>query len=248
MHFENPNRPWPVPCRPYAIAMRWHELLFMHWRVEASLLRPLVPRSLEIETFDGSAWIGVIPFRMSSTRPRFVPAVPGLANFPELNVRTYVTAEGKPGVWFFTLDAAKWIAVQTARRFFNLNYCHARMRSERGAQGTVSYRSDRVHRGMRPASFAARYRPTGAPSNPMPGTLEHFVTERYCLYAASKDGRTYRGDIFHEPWSLQPAEAEIERNTMIESLRLPQPTGEPVLHYAEQMPVVAWRLEALKGS
>jgi uncharacterized protein len=156
------HRPWPVPHRPWAGFMRWHELLFIHWPVPAGSLRPLIPAGLELETFDGAAWLGVVPFRMSGCRVRGLPPVPGLSAFPELNVRTYVSAEGKPGVWFFSLDAASWLAVRGARWLFHLDYFDARMSVARKGN-EIDYRSTRTHRHARPAEFAARYRPTGPP-------------------------------------------------------------------------------------
>ena len=134
--------------------MRWHDLLFLHWRVDPALLRPHVPPSLELDTFDGSAWLGVVPFWMSGIRARLTPPIPGLSRFPELNVRTYVTAEGKPGVWFFSLDAANKVAVRAARWTFHLNYLDARMRCDvDAATSEVRYSSFRTHRGeLRPLS------------------------------------------------------------------------------------------------
>lgn len=226
------------------MVMRWHELLFMHWPVDFAQLRPFVPPSLEIEKYDGSAWLGVVPFRMSGTRPRFLPAVPGLSDFPELNVRTYVTANGKPGVWFFSLDAANRIAVEVARRTYHLNYCHARMRCER-TEDRVSYQSDRIHRGMPPATFEAEYCPTGEARRSTPGSLEFFLTERYCLYAARPTGPTYRGEITHSPWELRPAEADVRANTMSRQLGFELPDVQPLLHYGGSQHVLAWKPYAI---
>src|SRR4051794_18976444 len=119
------QRPWPVPQSPWVMAMQWLDLLFMHWPVPAKALRSYIPRNLEIDTYDGTAWIGVVPFRMAGVRPRMTPALPWLSAFPELNVRTYVTIGGKPGVWFFSLDAGNPVAVEGARSLFHLNYYNA---------------------------------------------------------------------------------------------------------------------------
>ena len=124
---DTAHRPWPTPRQPWILGMRWHDLLFMHWPVKSEALRPYIPPALAIESFDGTAWIGVVPFRMSAVVPRLIPPVPYLSAFPELNVRTYVSAEGKPGVWFFSLDAGNPIAVEAARDTFHLNYYNARM-------------------------------------------------------------------------------------------------------------------------
>src|SRR6266508_3536850 len=124
---DTAHRPWPLPQRPWIMRMQWHDLLFMHWPVNRDALRRYIPPRLEIDTFDGSAWIGVVPFRMSGVVPRLLPPVPYLSAFPELNVRTYVSAEGKPGVWFFSLDAGNPIAVEAARDVFHLPYYNAQM-------------------------------------------------------------------------------------------------------------------------
>jgi uncharacterized protein len=240
---DSSHRPWPVPARPFSVAMVWHELLFIHHRVDARALRPLVPAGLEIDTFDGSAWLAVVPFRMSRIRPRGLPAVPWLSNFAELNVRTYVTRDDKPGVWFFSLDAANPIAVAVARRTFHLPYFCATMQCRRDPTGEIDYASRRTHRGQPPLAFAARYRPTGPIAKARPGSIDHFLTERYCLYAAASDGRLFRGDITHAPWPLQPAEADITQDTMTTPLGIDVPNERPLLHYADRLDVTAWKAE-----
>jgi hypothetical protein len=201
-------------------------------------MRGLIPPGLDIDTFDGDAWLGVVPFRMSGVRPRFTPPLPGLHAFAELNLRTYVVCEGKPGVWFFSLDAASRIAVRAARAFFHLPYFDARMSSRR--EGAVVYRSERIHRGAPQAFFAASYRGTGRPAS---GELERWLTERYCLYAVSRAGRLFRGEIHHRPWRLESAEAEVERLDMTRILGFDLPRQKPLLHFAERLDVVAWLLE-----
>ena len=226
--------------------MRWHELLFMHWPVPEETLRPLVPPDLSVDTFDGSAWLGVVPFRMSGVRPRFVPEVAPLSNFPELNVRTYVTADGKPGIWFFSLDAHNPLAVRVARATYSLPYFDAKI-SCRVEGGEVSYRSVRTHRGAPPAEFAARYGPVGKPFESRPGTLESFLTERYCLYAADKKGNVRRCDVHHRLWPLQPAGAEVEKLAMTGQIGVKLPETEPLLHYSKRLDVLAW-LPRRRGS
>ena len=233
------HRPYPVPTGPWVLFMGWRDLLFMHWPVPEKALRPLIPTSLGLDTFDGSAWLGITPFRMSGTRPRFLPSVPLLSNFPELNVRTYVTVEGKPGIWFFSLDAHNPVAVRLARATFSLPYFDAKMYC-RAHDGGVLYRSVRTPRGAPRARFAGRYRPVGEPSNARPGTLEHFLTERYCLYSASERDRVYRGDIHHHPWPLQRAEAEVESLAMTEQIGVALPEREPLLHFSRRQDTLAW--------
>ena len=228
---------------PWILKQTWNKLLFAHWPVKAVALRALIPPGLTLDTFDGEAWVGIVPFFMSGVRFRFLPAIPTTDRFCELNVRTYVTLpNGKPGVWFFSLDAASRLTVIGARVAFHLPYYDARMslalKGER-----VTYQSERVQRGAPNAAFEGSYRPIDLPYRSTPGTLDHWLTERYCLYAADGRGRVYRGDIQHKPWPLQPAEAEITRNTMAQAAGISLPDTPPLLHYAERLEVKTWGLE-----
>lgn len=217
---------------------KWHDLLFMHWRIPPQTLRPLIPPALELDNFEGSAWLGIVPFRMTGVRLRATPNIPGLSVFPELNVRTYVTAGGKPGVWFFSLDAASAIAVAAARAWFHLPYFRARMSLEsRGDQ--IRYQSHRTHSNAPAADLRVEYEPRGRVFQAQPGTLEYFLTERYCLYAAAGE-KIYRGEIHHPRWPLQPARAEIALNTMATAHRLELPPASPLLHFARFQDVWIW--------
>lgn len=228
-----------MPESLWAMRMNWHDLLFMHWPVRAASLRPLVPSGLEIDTFDGEAWLGVVPFRMTSVRPRFTFSLPWLSAFPELNVRTYVKIEGKPGVCFFSLDAANPVAVRVARAAFHLPYFDARM-SSINIRDEIVYESTRTHRYAARAEFRGRYQPTGDVFQTSAGSIEEWLTERYCLYAWNRSGRVFRGDIQHARWPLQLAAAEIETNTMAEPFGFKLPQTNPLLHFAKRLDVVAW--------
>jgi uncharacterized protein YqjF (DUF2071 family) len=219
--------------------MSWHDLCFLHWRVEAAEIAALLPAGLEVETFDDDAWIGVVPFHMTDVSPRGLPRVRRLADFAELNVRTNVTAGGKPGVWFFSLDATQPVAVRIARALFHLAYLDARIETRREGDA-VRYTSTRTHLGAGVAELAVRYWPTGPPVQSRPGTLEHFLTERYCLYAASRRGRLMRLQIDHAPWPLQPAVAELERCTMTRPLGIDLGPEPPIAHFAKRLDVVSW--------
>lgn len=236
---QREHRPYPLSGSPWGISMSWHDVLFMHWPVREEVLRPLIPPALSLDTFDGSAWLGVVPFRMSGVRPRYAPSVPLLSDFPEINLRTYVTADGRPGVWFFSLDARNPVAVRLARATFNLPYFDARMSCERDGDEVV-YHSVRTHRGAPDAQFAGRYKPTGEVKESRPETIENFLTERYCLYSASRQGRVRRGEIHHVMWPLQKAEAEVEKLRMADQIKVKLPDTEPLLHYAERLDVLAW--------
>ncbi len=218
--------------------MTWHDLLFAHWALDPAVLRSLVPAALALDTFDGRAWLALAPFRMSDVAPRGVPAVPGLSAFAELNVRTYVTLGGKPGVLFFSLDAASRAGVEAARLVYHLPYYRAAIDVAADADG-VRYGSRRTDRRGAAAAFRARYAPTGPVARAQPGDLEHFLAERYCLYAVGGRERIYRADIHHAPWPLQPAEAAIEVNTMTAGLGVAL-HGPPLCHFARRLDVVAW--------
>lgn len=220
------------------MVQRWHDLLFAHWRCAVSDLRPLIPAPLEIETFDGTPWIGVIPFYMSGVRMRATPPVPTANRFAELNVRTYVTLDGRPGVWFFSLDAASMLAVIGARLGIRLPYFRASM-DMTAHDGVIGYTSERWSIAGPPASFAATYQGIGPAAPPAPGTLEHFLTERYALYA-SNGKRIWRGDIFHPRWEIQSGSARIDRNSMIAAAGIRPSADEPLLHFARFQDVRLW--------
>lgn len=234
------HRPWPLPQTRWIMFMRWHDLLFLHWAVRPELLRPLIPREIELDTFDGWCWIGIVPFHMSGVRPRYVPMP---FSFPELNIRTYVKTPGRSGVWFFSLDAASWIAVRVAR-WLGLPYYDARMTVQLEGDA-VHYQSMRVHKKAAAAEFRASYRPTGGVYHAAPGTLDHWLTERYCLYAAVTPGQVVYGEIHHPPWPLQPAEVELRVNTMAQPIGIELPDTKPISHFARLQEVVAWPIVPL---
>lgn len=215
----------------------WHDLLFAHWPVTFESLRPLVPPQLHLDMFDGQCWVGVVPFWMSGVRGRGLPAAPGVSRFPELNVRTYVTNGDKPGVYFFSLDAGSRMAVWGARALYHLPYFYADMKSE-NVGVAVQYRSAR--RGGS-AQFHARYRPTAPVERRQPGSLEHWLTERYCLYTVHRD-TVYRGEIHHAPWPLQNACAQISVNSMADAAGIVLPNTKPLLYFARRQDVLVWPL------
>jgi uncharacterized protein len=225
--------------RPWVMRMRWRDLLFAHWVVDLDALRPLIPASLEIDTFEGRAYVGIVPFRMEDVSPRGLPAVPYLSAFPEVNVRTYVRHGGLDGVWFFSLDASRRLAVEGARLGFHLPYFHARMTMERDEDDVV-YRSSRRDRRGRPGELDVRYRPTG-PIQPAPaGSLDRWLTERLRLFAPDRHGRVSTTSIAHVPWPLRPAEAEFRVETLSTAQGI-ELSGPPVqLAFADRLDVRAW--------
>jgi uncharacterized protein len=235
------HRPWELPRGPWRWRQNWHDLLFAHWPVPAAELRAFVPDGVTIQEFDGTSWVGVVPFRMSGVMLRPLPDLPWVSAFPELNLRLYVEVGGRPGVWFLSLDAANPLAVWAARRFFHLPYFHARMAIARDSD-RIRYRSERLGRGG-PAVFRGSYWTTGGVFESMPGTIEHFLTERYCLYTQRKDGTLMRAEVHHRPWPLQPASLEIEENTMASAQGINLAGAPALLHFSERLDVIVWPIE-----
>lgn len=239
---ETAHRPWPMPSGPWVMTQTWNDLLFAHWPVDAQALREKLPAPFELDLFDGQAWLGIVPFHMTNVAPRFVPALPWVSAFPELNVRTYVRVGGKAGVFFFSLDAGNSVAVGAARTLLNLPYYTAEM-AVTPAAGTIEYASRRD--GPPPAEFRGSYRGLGTPRPPEPGTLDYFLTERYCLYAVNHRHVAYRLDIHHPPWPLQAAEAQIAVNTMADAAGVRLPAMAPLLHFARRQDMVCWSPETI---
>ncbi|WML46620.1 DUF2071 domain-containing protein [Neobacillus sp. PS3-34] len=237
------HRPWPIPSKPWVMKQTWHDLLFAHWEIDLEIIKPLIPKSLDIDTYEGKAWIGVVPFQMSGIRLRNLPEIPYTSTFPELNVRTYVTYRGeKPGVFFFSLDAANLVAVKTARKFFRLPYYYADILVEKEKE-TVFYHSKR-----RDSSdqfiFKGNYTPVSARFEAELNSIDYWLTERYCLYTTHHN-RLYRGEISHQPWQLQLANAEISMNSMVDIPGFSPCDSQPLLHYSNRLDVLLWGLEEL---
>jgi uncharacterized protein YqjF (DUF2071 family) len=239
------HRPWLVPARPWVMGQSWCDLLFAHWPVPVEQVRAHVPNELDLDLRDGEAWISVTPFEVRGTRPRGTLPPPLLSRFPELNVRTYVTVADRPGIWFFSLDAASALAVTAARALYRLPYFRARMRIDGAPEQGFEYHSARDDPRGGPAVLRARYRPLGGHRHPAPGSLEAWLVERYRLYTVD-DGRVYAADIHHRPWTLQDADAEIAANTMTAPLGI-ELAGDPVVQYAARQDVVFWPLVRIEA-
>jgi hypothetical protein len=237
------HRPWPLPAGPWIIEFTWHDLLFLHWPVPPASLRGLLPASLELDLHAAQAWVGVVPFFMSGIRLRGLPPLPGTSAFAEVNLRTYVRFRGQPGVYFFSLDAASLLGVRTGRAWYHLPYFHARMSVDHDGDA-VRYSSER-RESPRPAEFRARYRPASEVRPSLPGSLEHWLTERYCLFTADRRSGVHRADIHHQPWPLQTAEAELETETLARAAGITLPAIPPLAHFSRKLEVWVWRPERL---
>jgi uncharacterized protein YqjF (DUF2071 family) len=236
------HRPWPLPGGHWLMGQTWVNLLFAHWRVPEEALRAVVPPQLPIDTYDGSAWLGVTPFYVRGLRLRATLPAPVLSDFPELNVRTYVSVEGKPGIYFLSLDADSWAAVATARRTHRLPYFRSQIEMRQDKEGTIGYDLLRTSQDGPPAYFKGRYGGAGERLPIREGSLERWLTERYCLYTLDREQRIQRGNIHHPPWPLQEGWAEIETNTMAMPFGI-ELEGEPLLHFSARQDVVIWPLQ-----
>lgn len=241
------HRPWPLHPGPWVMQQTWYNLLFAHWPVPPETLRRLIPPELELDTFEGQGYIAVVPFGMSDVYPRYTFAVLGLSNFLELNVRTYVRVGDKPGVYFFSLDAAQPLAVAVARAWYRLPYFNAQMGMREIAGDGIAYHSLRTHEGSAHAELIAQYAPVSEVYFAQRGTLEHWLTERYCLYTVA-DNKVFRGEIHHIPWPLQKARAAFKVNTMTlpAEVVLPDPLHPPLLHFVRRLETVEWAIEEVK--
>ncbi len=238
------QRPRPLPPGRWAMTQRWNDLLFAHWRTHPAQIAGLLPEGLHLDTFEGSAWIGVVPFWMDRIKVRGLPSIFGTRSFPELNLRTYVRDHrtGTPGVYFFSLDCANPLAVLAARSYYHLPYYWSEMRIQSIAEREFGFYSRRRFSG-KPVLFKARYRglgPTRKLAENRSGTLEYFLTERYCLFTRNADGELIRANVHHVPWPLEDAAADIEHNDLPASIGVVVQDQEPVLHYSRRLAVYVW--------
>jgi uncharacterized protein YqjF (DUF2071 family) len=232
------HRPYPLPRSPWLMRQTWEHLLFAHWRVDVKSLRAVVPAELELDLFDGEAWIAVVPFLITDASLRSMPAIPFLSKFPEMNVRTYVRHNGQAGVYFFSLDAANRLAVEAARKLFHLPYFNATMTCDTERGGT-KYRSVRNDGRGAPGELIVSYEPTGPVKDFPSDSVERWFTERYCLFTVHGKN-VYSIEIHHPRWPLQPAAAEFTRNTMLETVGLQAVDGAPSLLYADRIDTIEW--------
>jgi uncharacterized protein YqjF (DUF2071 family) len=244
------HRPRPLPAGRWAITQRWNDLLLAHWPIPPSAMAALLPEWLDVDTFQGSAWLGVVPFWLDRLKIRGAPPIPGARSFPDLNLRTYVRDPytGTPGVYCFSLDASNLLAVVVARNFYHLPYYWSEMRIEQRAEREFAFYSRRRF-SSRPVIFKARYRglgPTHRLAEMRGGTLESFLTERSCLFSSNRAGQPIRANLHYVPWPLEEAEAEIERNDLAAAIGVQLPDVEPVLHYSRRLAVYIWPAELVR--
>lgn len=248
--FRTSHKPRPLPAGRWAMTQRWNDLLFAHWPVAPSVLAPLLPEWLEVDTYQGSAWLGAVPFWLDRIKLRGVPPIPGARRFPDLNLRTYVRDQftGTAGFYCFSIDATNLLAVAVARAIYHLPYHWAEMRMEPRTEREFAFYSRRKF-ADRPVIFKARYRglgPTHRSAEMRSGSFEHFFTERSCVFSQNRAGQPIRASLHYIPWPLEDAEAEIEQNDLPASIGVDLPEGEPVLHYSRRLAVYVWPAELMR--
>ncbi len=241
------QRPRPLPTGSWAMTQRWNDLLFAHWRVSAAAISPHLPEGLQPDTFQGSAWVGVVPLWMDRLKIRGLPPVPGARNFPELHFRTYVHDQhtGTPGIYNFSLDIGSLVATTAVRFIFQMPCNWAEMRLDQRSEREFAFYSRRRLARV-PVIFNARYRglgPTRRLAEMRCGSLESFLTERYCLFARNHTGLAVRANIHLVSSPLEDAEAEIECNDLPKAVGLNISDQEPVLHYSRRLAVYIWPAE-----
>jgi hypothetical protein len=233
------HRPYPIPTGRAMMFQGWDALLFAHWSFPADIVRALVPPQLDLETFNDAAWVGLVPFRMRGVRVLGTPTLGRLSNFPEVNLRTYVSHRGTPGVYFFSLDTTSRALIYGARMWLELPYFMASM-AMRCDQTAIRIRSIRSQSRNSPASLIAAYGPSAPATQWMAGTLEHFLVERYRVYSVKRSGAVTALDVHHGPWNVAPAQARIKENSMLSAAGLKHMLEPELLHYSERQDVLLW--------
>jgi uncharacterized protein len=240
------HRPWPLPERPWRWSQGWKDLLFCHWAVAAEALRPHLPNSLEIDTKDGTAWISAVAFHMARVRPRRLPPFRPVSDFLELNLRTYVRLDDKPGVFFLSIHASKRLAVRVARWFSSLPYSYARMEYDPRERGYrfQCHAKDSANEPL----FDACYIPKPVTFVTGPGSLHEWLLERYCLYVGDGKGGLIRAEIHHDQWPVQDVAVQIASNSLGSPLGLALSPSPDRAHFSRGVDALAWPFELLSGS
>lgn len=238
------HRPWPMPSKPWNMRQKWRNFLFCHWPVSPDVLRSLIPSFLQVDTFEQNAWIGIIVFEMKGIYLRGMPIVSVVPGFAEINVRTYVQYNGKPGIFFLSLDVGDWASLKIAKRWYHLPYQASDVTFQNEGQSYKCLSKRRKNQEIA-AQFQVKYTPISDVFVPMPGTIEHFLTERYCLYSTDLRGNLYSGEIHHQVWPLQHAKAEILNNTLLSPFDIDITEEKHLFHFSKGVDTLFWNIRKL---
>jgi uncharacterized protein YqjF (DUF2071 family) len=249
------HRPWLPPDSHWLLSQSWNDVLLLHFAMKPETLRRLVPEELTLELYEGVAWLTISPFSASHVRPSGVPPLPGISFSSQISVRTYVTMGGKPGIYYFSMDTTNLSTVWFARMFFRMQYWHssiqvsgATINSPKTQNAEIHFRARRLH-GPAAQNGAARldveYAPEGAPTRARTGSLNEFLTERYCVYSCHRKS-FYRTEIHHQPWPLQQVQVDLRDNSMAEPLGLTLPEEPELCHFSRSLKMLTWAPERVR--
>ncbi|MGG2091983.1 DUF2071 domain-containing protein [Bacillus sp. S13(2024)] len=239
------HRLWPLPSKKWIMRQTWKNVLFVHWPIPAEILQPYIPSSLKIDTFDGYAWIGVVIFVMDGIYHRRLPSVSLVSKFPEINVRTYVQYDGKPGVYFISLDVEDWASYTIARKWFRLPYYSAQISFQKEGQ-TFHCQSMRKEKTNTPITFNGKYVPLSEIYFAKKETLDYWLTERYCFYSTDNKSNIYCSEIHHLPWPLQKVETEIYMNTLFSPFHFDFTEIKPIYHFSKGVDSLIWNIKKIQ--
>ncbi|WP_338787239.1 DUF2071 domain-containing protein [Metabacillus sp. FJAT-53654] len=238
------HRPFPLPSKKWIMRQTWSNLFFLHWPIPPEALRPHIPAPLQIDTFDHNAWLGIVAFVIEGIYPRGLSSVSLTPKFLEVNVRTYVQYDGKPGVYFMSLDVENWASRTIAKRWYRLPYYPARMSFQNEGK-TIHFQSIRKSTTNAQITFSGSFRPSQEVNFANTGTLDHWLTERYCLYSFDNRGNTYCGEIHHPPWPLQKAETQIGMNTLFSPFNIDLSNVKPIAHFSKGFDSLIWNIRKI---
>ena len=238
------HRSWPVPSKNWIMRQTWKNVFFAHWPILPERLRSSIPSSLDIDTYQQMAWLGVVIFEIEGIYFRGLSPISVVFRFPEVNLRTYVQHKGKPGVFFLSLDVGNWASLAISKRWYHLPYCKAKI-SYRKEGNTFHCQSVRNGNSNNPITFKGSFTTDLRSYFPEEGTIDHWLTERYCLYSLDRKGNIYCGDIHHKPWSLQKAQAVLSNNTLPAPFGIDISEDEPILHFSKGLDALFWNIKKI---
>ncbi|MBS4202106.1 DUF2071 domain-containing protein [Bacillus sp. FJAT-49732] len=241
---ETNHRPYPIPSKKWIMRQKWSNVFFMHWPIQPELLQPYIPSSIEVDTYDGFAWLGVIIFNIDGIYLRGFPPVSFRPAFPEINLRTYVKCDNKPGIYFLSLDVDDWTSYTLAKRWLNVPYHPAKISIQKNVD-TFHYESLRMGSSNTPIVCKGSFTPQSNIFHPNSDTIDHWLSERYCFFSNDQRSNMYCLDIHHHPWPLQKADAVIKKNDLFKPFSFHLEDEKPILHFSQGVEALIWNIKKL---